>query len=52
MSGLTNGQPAVRVLGAVAVRAVIAVLAVVMLMVLLAAWTPELVDPLLRVLGL
>jgi hypothetical protein len=51
MSGLVS-QPAVRVIGAVAVRAVVGVLALIMLMVLLVAWTPGLVDPLLRLLGL
>jgi hypothetical protein len=46
------GQPAVRVIGAVVLRAVVGVLAMIMLMVLLVAWTPGLVDPLLRLLGL
>jgi hypothetical protein len=52
MSGLANQLPAVRVIGAVAVRAVVVVLAMIMLLVLLTTWTPQLVDPLLLRLGL
>jgi hypothetical protein len=51
MSGLVS-QPAVRVLGVVVVRAVVVGLALILLLVLLVTWTPELVDPLLRLLGL
>jgi hypothetical protein len=52
MSGLANQLPAVRVIGAVAVRAVVAVLVMIMVLVLLTTWTPQLIDPLLLRLGL
>ncbi len=52
MSGSVRQPPAGSTVGHVVVSAVVATFAALMLLVLLAAWAPQLIDPLLARLGI